>query len=620
MSTLRPLPPRPSLEFERKEAKALLRQLRASEANALERARARHPAITDANVQRIQLSDAQLVIAREYGFSSWPWLVRYFGEVARQTIRTSSSLHSPESYPDFLKSFLAGARKGRTWESRSLAAYVPRFFGMRVEDVMRAEITEDDAKLAIARQNCCATWEMLIARATRDQHVGEFSWEPNFRKMAGDAIRLGDLSSLQALAAAHPELLQTPDATRVKIPSLMRAALSVEREIGREATQPIIDWLGSQGLSLQYELNTMLCEGMRMTTEEVRHLLDRGADPDWIAPNGISVLEHAIIKYWNGDAVDVLAAKARPRKALWISAGLGDVAGVRRFLDRDGRPTTAARENRPDFAAVGPVAIPCVPTASDEEVLMEAFFIAVVNGRANVIEYMVSRGFNVNSMVWDSPTLVVAAGNGWTKSVEALIKCGADPHLRGTPNGSAHDLALQMLENQPPSEDRRRIAQLCGIDPDAALAARDARLHPTPALHPKLVHAIELANDDALRQGQQDVQTENLLFGLLRFGELPLGYFTQLSGMDVERFHDEVRERVVHGRERIENKTLPVSSQAQTAIDCAVALATERRKDAVYGIHLLYALTTIEQGIAAQYLTTFGASVDEFNERLSKSL
>ena len=42
MSTLRPLPPRPSLEYARKEAKALLRRLRAVHPEALVRARARH--------------------------------------------------------------------------------------------------------------------------------------------------------------------------------------------------------------------------------------------------------------------------------------------------------------------------------------------------------------------------------------------------------------------------------------------------------------------------------------------------------------------------------------------------------------------------------------------------
>src|SRR5687767_2790446 len=78
MSALRPLPARPSLEFEHKEAKALLRRLRAGEPESLARVTAHHPGIDSADPSRIKLADAQLVIAREYGFASWPKLVRYF--------------------------------------------------------------------------------------------------------------------------------------------------------------------------------------------------------------------------------------------------------------------------------------------------------------------------------------------------------------------------------------------------------------------------------------------------------------------------------------------------------------------------------------------------------------
>jgi hypothetical protein len=95
MSELRPLPPRPNLEFEHKEAKALLRRLRSGDPEALERARARHPDI-DASINassplNVKLADAQLVIAREYGFASWPKLVRYFGDVERQRLRGDES-------------------------------------------------------------------------------------------------------------------------------------------------------------------------------------------------------------------------------------------------------------------------------------------------------------------------------------------------------------------------------------------------------------------------------------------------------------------------------------------------------------------------------------------------
>lgn len=73
------LPPNPNLEFEKKQAKALLKAYQAGDARAVERVRASHPRlqnIPEKNIppDQLRLSDAQLVIAREYGFSSWPQL------------------------------------------------------------------------------------------------------------------------------------------------------------------------------------------------------------------------------------------------------------------------------------------------------------------------------------------------------------------------------------------------------------------------------------------------------------------------------------------------------------------------------------------------------------------
>src|SRR5687768_14319111 len=126
MSALRPLPPRPNLEFEHKEAKALLRLLRAGDPEAIARAGARHSAIDASAPARIRLADAQFVIAREYGFTSWPRLVRYFGEVDRQRY----SHHSIQSgkrdfYDSSVQSLLSMHRRQRTWAARELASYVP---------------------------------------------------------------------------------------------------------------------------------------------------------------------------------------------------------------------------------------------------------------------------------------------------------------------------------------------------------------------------------------------------------------------------------------------------------------------------------------------------------------
>src|SRR5215475_13966001 len=66
------LPPRPSLESLRKQAKKLARGIAAGDADAIARARAQLPQAELPLSQR----EAQLVLAREYGFPGWNDLVK----------------------------------------------------------------------------------------------------------------------------------------------------------------------------------------------------------------------------------------------------------------------------------------------------------------------------------------------------------------------------------------------------------------------------------------------------------------------------------------------------------------------------------------------------------------
>src|SRR5688572_4539852 len=66
------LPVRPSLEFLRKQSKKLVRGIVAGDAGAISRARAQLPQAELPLSQR----DAQLVLAREYGFPGWQELVK----------------------------------------------------------------------------------------------------------------------------------------------------------------------------------------------------------------------------------------------------------------------------------------------------------------------------------------------------------------------------------------------------------------------------------------------------------------------------------------------------------------------------------------------------------------
>jgi ankyrin repeat protein len=80
----RGLPERPHLDVPKREARELLDLCRKGDSDALERIRHRHPKFKDAadaaNIAgKFKLSDAQLVIAREYGFANWTALKQRIG-------------------------------------------------------------------------------------------------------------------------------------------------------------------------------------------------------------------------------------------------------------------------------------------------------------------------------------------------------------------------------------------------------------------------------------------------------------------------------------------------------------------------------------------------------------
>jgi hypothetical protein len=405
----------------------------------------------------------------------------------------------------------------------------------------------------------------------------------------------------------------------------MASAVREEQKQGEAAMQPIMDWLEAHGFDRQRELNLRLCgHGMgrgSLTAERLRALIDQGADPNWVAPNGIPVLEHALLLYWSGEAVDALAAHARPRKALWIAAGLGDVDGVRGFLDAQGRPTPAARRLRPDFVAVGLGPWAQQPDASDEEILVETLVVAVLNGRTAVIEYLASRGAPLNSLLFGMPICMLAFNSRTTEMLECFVRCGADLDLpTGDSNGSPRELARKLFEQSPENPLRRDFVVVCGMDPDALLAARDARPAPTPQLSSTVQKALALAGEDAARLGQRDVRPENLLIGLLRAGTRPIYVLKQSGLMEVERFRTDLADRLAPTQEGSGLRELPMHADAQAVIEAALANAAARRQREVEEFFVLHALTQRNDDAVAQLLARYGLSTAKVHADLARWL
>lgn len=619
----RALPPRPNLEHERKHAKALLRQLRAGDPDALTRARARHGTFRQSSSAKITLADAQLIVAREYGFASWPRLVQYFGDVTRQQSgpRRSDRPRDHEYYETEARSLITQHRNRRAFAGRSLAASVPRLYGKTVDEVFASTVSEDDARLTVARRNGCPSWEVLMevidaARAQNsDPWVGEF---PTLKR-AGTAINTGDLDALVRVIGEHPELLRPSEEQLRESRTVVASALAAEERMVAGA-RAITDWLESQGVDVRLALNTRLCGANFLATENVRFLLERGADPTWIAPNGISLLEHALLRYWNGEAVDLIAQRVTPKRALWIAAGLGDVDGVSRFLDQSGKPIAAAFRHRPDFAAVGgpSSSMPSAPAPDDTELLAEAFLVALLNDRIAVLDYMIDRGFPVDYLGWEMPFISLAAGNQRLRVVECLVRRGANLDLKGRhPDWSARQMARARFEDNPTDATARRILELCGGgDPEQIIAEKEARPAPEPQVADSLRQALELAGDDAARCGRDDIHPENLLIGILRATPSVLLDMMGRATVNLEQLRTEIGARVVPAEDRVQRGKLLLNGAAQDVMRAAIAAVRQRKSDLVNVFDVLRALSDSEDAFLPDLLARCGSSVGKFREQL----
>ena len=625
MSELRPFPDQPNLEFDRKAAKQLLRQLHAGKPEALERSRTR-----GVNASQLSgdfaLADAQLIVAREYGFASWPRLVQYHGDITRQA-RALKYARSLEEWDGAVTSLMARHKARQKGAGRTLAAFIPRLYGMTPQQVLDVVISKDDARIAVARGAGQPSWNALLTAEAPKRNPANY-WEVSPLRQAATAIASDDIEQLKAVIREYPVVLNPPPYDREHGGTLANTALG-SMEVGQPGplltalSKEMREYVESLGVDLQAELNMRLCNPFTARSiESVKAFLDAGADPNWVAPNGFSMLEQALLVLWNGAVIDLLASKATPRKALWISAGLGDVNGVASFLDKAGRPTAAARDLRSPFDCTRIFHITPLFDPDDDELLLEALSIAAFNGRANVIDYLASRGVNLDNMAWGVPIVNIAVGNGWLESVEALVRNGANLDIRSEndSNGSARDMARWMWKNSNDSPTFRQIAELVGLDVNELRAAREATTPTDPPLQQKLTEALAYAQQAALQADQSEVSAENLLMGMLRLGGLPLLFYANQGKLDCDLFKAQIMPIANATEEPAAGISVPFGAEVRGFLDDAREMAKKRYSDNVHVLNVLYAMTRHETGYAVDLLQKYGGSVQALNRELRRAV
>ena len=328
-----PLPPRPSLEQLRKQAKELLKAYRGDDRAATDRFHAHHPRIISG--KPVALADAQLVLAREHGFASWAKLKHHVESLQRPP-DFDEPLWGRDTWPFLTAVFRGDEATVRQMLSRdpSLAraeyAYLqPLHYavrGGRVEMVRLlleagadplaegwsgrfGDEIRDDTPLARARDRGLDEIVALLAAAAGDKprSIAAERTAPSTpeRELEDEMMRIchrGHINGAMQMIERHPGIAQAGlyEAVHQNHPELVKILL----ERGASATKPWrwSSWYTPLMHSLRYpkpryDIAQMLLDngvdpnetnGMGMTTlhilagqgtvESVRWLLDRGAD------------------------------------------------------------------------------------------------------------------------------------------------------------------------------------------------------------------------------------------------------------------------------------------------------------------------------------------------------
>ena len=610
-SDVRALSPRPNLEYERKQAKQMLDQLKRGDPGAIARL-AKHKHDSSGG---LQLADAQFTIAREYGFTSWPRLVEYFETLARheQDSTTSSRGGTVASLESWARTIQADHKEKRTWVAQYLAAYVPRFHGRSVDQVLASEVTIDDAKLATARMNRYPSWEVMISdqKPRNVDDAWEFYDSPLIK--ASRAAGADDLAEVERLVAAHPELLG---------PGSGLAHDVILREIKEpsQSTRHAYDWLAAR-MDLQPSLNRMILGHMRMQPDHMQRLLDLGADPHSLPPNGYTVLEHVMVRAWNGGVVDLIAARVKPRPGFWIAAGLGDADAVTGYFDKAGDLTDEARINRPDFTAMGAMPLPSNPSGSDEIITWEAFLIATFNERFAVLDVLLDRGFPVDYIGWGQPMTHFAVAEGRPELLQYLIKRGANLDLKGwRPHISARELAEQSVLNPHGWPNAARINELCGgRDPEILRREREERrAQRVMATAPQVEKAFDYAKQDAVATGLDAVGQENLFIGLLREAGMPVAILAD-AGVDLGRLRTVLADRLDSVSVDVPAEMTANPEVSAILLD-ARTTAEQRKHDILAPLHVFHALMQRASRPVLEIIEAAGGSQEKLLPKIERTL
>jgi ankyrin repeat protein len=491
------LPARPNLEQYKKQARDLLKSHSAAEPDALNRIQRHHPtlhklSLTEIASAHFTLTDAQLILAREHSFESWPRFAAHLE--TQRLIRTLADL------PDPVAAFIE-------------AACVPRHNG-------HASGTLEHAQLILARYPHVATANIHTAAILADEHTvkkllaqnpkdatatgGPYQWDALTHLCFSRYLRLDPQHSrafvntartlLDAGASANTGWHETIDHPNPR--SVLESAIYGAAGIARhpDLTQLLLDHgadpndeetpyhvpetydntvlkvIFASGTFNQSSLNTILLRKADWHDEHgIQLALEHGANPNAITPWGFTAL-HQSLRRDNGllitqllldHAADPFLKSTREGKSaidIAIQRGRTDVLNEleRRNLSLNlhgvSRLIAACAQDKTDVIHI---LTQTEPNLIPELIAQGGTLLAQFAGNANTegVRNLLDLGVSPNALYQegdgyfdiapDSTALHVAAWRASPETVKLLISRGAAINALDAKKRTALQLAIK---------------------------------------------------------------------------------------------------------------------------------------------------------------------------------
>jgi hypothetical protein len=417
------LPARPSLEQQKIRAKDLLKAVRADDAAALARLRWSHPRLAHADLAalpaRARLADAQWVVARELGFSSWPALKAHIDCLRRRPPAHRPFETDSQYYVDRAAGLASVRETGERGALRIIQRFHPAFRDASEAEVSTAPFSQTDAELVVAREHGFNDFDSLKRRldAIREGRADE-----PFQQ-AFEAIKADDLARFQALLEADPGLV---NAAGTNGNTLMSLALYFRRDAMMEALLARgfdVASANNKGSTVLHNIaGAGLDEGWPARLDR---LIAAGA-PVEAEAYGDGGTALAVALFWGKrEMADRLAAEGVTPLNLRVAAGLGRTGLMDALTEADGRLLPEAGRGR-EFHRPHSGFPPWRPSDDRREILDEALTYAARNGRIEAMAWLVERGADVNAEPYNGTPLIWAVRQNQLSAIDWLLAHGAE--------------------------------------------------------------------------------------------------------------------------------------------------------------------------------------------------